>query len=39
MGIDATRGSHFDGIRAKISERASQQAIEILARAANGAQR
>ena len=28
MGIDATRGSHFDGIRATISERASQQAVE-----------
>jgi 3-polyprenyl-4-hydroxybenzoate decarboxylase and related decarboxylases len=37
MGIDATRGSHFDGIRAKISEQASQQAVEILARAAIGA--
>jgi UbiD family decarboxylase len=38
MGIDATRGAHFDGIRARISERASQQAVDILARAA-GAQR
>ncbi|CAE6832243.1 Phenolic acid decarboxylase [Paraburkholderia nemoris] len=37
MGIDATRGSHFDGVRATISERASQQAVEILARAAIGA--
>jgi hypothetical protein len=34
MGIDATRGSHFDGIRARISERASQQAVDILSRAA-----
>jgi 2,5-furandicarboxylate decarboxylase 1 len=39
MGIDATRGSHFDGIRAKISERAAQHAVEILARAAAGAQK
>jgi hypothetical protein len=38
MGIDATRGSHFDGIRARISESAAQQALDILARAA-GAQR
>ncbi|WP_109476345.1 UbiD family decarboxylase [Paraburkholderia sp. C35] len=34
MGIDATRGSHFDGIRARISERAAQHAVDILARAA-----
>jgi UbiD family decarboxylase len=39
MGIDATRGSHFDGIRARISEQASQRALEILAHAAAGAQR
>jgi 2,5-furandicarboxylate decarboxylase 1 len=39
MGIDATRGSHFDGIRAKISERAAHQAVEILNRTAAGAQR
>jgi 2,5-furandicarboxylate decarboxylase 1 len=33
MGIDATRGSHFDGVRARVSERASQRAREVLARA------
>ena len=39
MGIAATRGSRFDGIRAKISARAAQHAVEILARAAAGAQK
>jgi 2,5-furandicarboxylate decarboxylase 1 len=33
MGIDATRGAQFDGIRARISERAIHQAQEILAHA------
>jgi UbiD family decarboxylase len=30
MGIDATRGSHFDGIRARIGEDAMRRAEEIL---------
>jgi UbiD family decarboxylase len=39
MAIDATRGSHFDGIRARISERASRRAVGILADVAAGAAR
>jgi len=33
MGLDATRGPDFDGIRARVSERALARAAEILARA------
>ena len=32
MGIDATRGSNFEGIRARIGDRATTRAREILAR-------
>lgn len=32
MGLDATRGPDFDGVRAQICERALQRAAEILAR-------
>jgi 3-polyprenyl-4-hydroxybenzoate decarboxylase len=35
MGIDATRGAQFDGVRARVSERAVHQAREILARIAD----
>jgi hypothetical protein len=30
MGIDATRGSRFDGIRARIGEEVMQRAARIL---------
>ena len=32
MGIDATRGSNFEGVRARIGDRATTRAREILAR-------
>jgi 4-hydroxy-3-polyprenylbenzoate decarboxylase len=32
MGLDATRGPDFEGVRAKVSERALARAAEILAR-------
>jgi len=32
MGIDATRGSNFEGIRARIGDRATTRAREVLAR-------
>jgi 3-polyprenyl-4-hydroxybenzoate decarboxylase len=32
MGLDATRGADFHGVRATISERASRRAAQILAR-------
>ncbi|TCP15228.1 UbiD family decarboxylase [Crenobacter luteus] len=34
MGIDATRGSGFDGVRARLDERALERARALLARAA-----
>ena len=33
MGLDATRGAQFEGVRARVSERALARAAEILARA------
>jgi 4-hydroxy-3-polyprenylbenzoate decarboxylase len=33
MGLDATRGPGFEGIRARVSERALARAAEILAKA------
>lgn len=35
MGIDATRGAQFDGIRARVNERAMHQAQELIARIAD----
>jgi 2,5-furandicarboxylate decarboxylase 1 len=37
MGIDATRGSRFEGIRARVSDNAMQRARQLLAGATGGA--
>jgi 4-hydroxy-3-polyprenylbenzoate decarboxylase len=36
MGLDATRGPHFEGVLARVSERAQARAAQILAKARRG---